>query len=235
MRLRNARQQIGALQNAGDVIGRRRIGHARTRADDGEVVVLDVGDREAVRAGRRERERETTGAPSREPFANGVRRRDVEPRSEQQLVERNEIAFGHAAQRRADHRGRAAGHEHDRDVVAAASRARRRRSWPRPRTNEVRESGDRRERRRASGMVMARRRDSRPRRRRSRGASEGATTLPPPPSARRPCRTRRSRRATRDRSRVHQSRVMLRPLATPPRRRRRTAPSMSYGPRRPPR
>ena len=81
-------KQVGASAECSVTsLHRRRIGRARSRADHAQVVVRDVGDREAVRRRRRERERESSRAPAREAFAHRVHRRDVEPRAEQQLVE----------------------------------------------------------------------------------------------------------------------------------------------------
>ena len=190
-------KRFARLKNLGHVVDRRASGDARTGADDAQVVARDVGDREAVRRGRREREREAAGAPARESLPHRVHRGDVESRAEQQLVELRRDRYSFMPRSGAPIRLDAppesstiATSSPRRPGVisaifaAAANEWRPGTGWS-PRMRDERRVGRRRAVRSdddaADDRVQRAKQRRRPR---------------PPPSAARPCRTRRSRCAT---------------------------------------
>ena len=145
-------------------------------ADHAQVVARDVGDGEAVRRGGRQREREAARAPAREALSHEVRRRDVEARAEEQLLQDDEVRLVDGAHRRADQARRAAGEQHDRDVGPAP--AGRDLSDPGRGVERVasRERMVAAHRRRSSDTATARRRGRRSTRRRSSAATEESTS-----------------------------------------------------------
>src|SRR6185503_10643109 len=95
---------------------------ARTGSNRGDLVSDHVRYSETMCRGWRDRERQTTTSPSREPLPHRVHRIDVETGSEQQLVEAREVPFHHAPKRRGDETRRTATHERQRDVPAFHAR-----------------------------------------------------------------------------------------------------------------
>src|SRR3954470_15653371 len=117
-RLGQTVDELRILENLDDVVGRGLIGHARSGADGREVIAGHIGDSEAVRGGRGDRERESPAAPAGEATSHGVDGSDVESRREEQLEDVRELGFGHSAKRRGNEARRTAADEHEADVSA---------------------------------------------------------------------------------------------------------------------